>query len=947
MINQELPQMPAQRYPANCLSCGLYQSSSFYKANTYADYSTAKPEVKPMLVVDHLTDSLEGISQTPTNEFIHSALKMSSVPYLYTSALRCEINYGLKGKELANCYHQCRGWLWAEIYTLLTSETRLGCIVCLGKTAMDAIIPESQLTVAAASKGIQTLHYQMPNGTIVDIPVLVTNQPEVHFRQEGGRDLRNEYIDVFGLANRICTGQYKKPEFNFQVIMLSGDVASDQERVARWMDRNREYAQATRVIYDIEQSIDETDPNKMTCLHPGAKIICFTLTWTHPDGNPRVVVFRTRYNKRSEIFALVNLLLFGIGQPKQVVGSNLLFDLLVTCCHASDEEYYGTGYYWDNIEYQAFIFWKKVMDTGFDDSFGWSFFRDMGTVGNGLKKLYTKIYREPDYSIELDNHLKLNNIKDYGKADIDLMEKYNGMDGYAQWMVDQYLLAEYNNPDHPCQIPYAFFKQEMFAAAMLSICGIPVDVEYFKSQDAYLTELNKALGEWVDAHPMTAWTGKTHANAKSPQQMSKLIELTLNYYPELEEDLNKTPSGLYQCNGETLTLLQEKCPGPVGDFWKALADNRGNRDLQSKFLSMPLQYAMDHGDGKFRIHPMMRIAKSDFRTGNSSVSIGGTEGVDSGRWSNEPNTMNIPSRIDPVKVKLIRTGYIPVADDYYYVNGDLKTIEPVVNAWISDCKKAKAIFMRGCADPNDPEGDWYRGVGCTFFDVAASAITKAQRNIIKGDVLLALSYGQHPMVLCDILGCDYETALAKVRKFFYQDFPELHCRNEANRYNVFYGLPITTVTGHRQFFPLSQHYDYNRETDFWLLPHELSKKLDITPSDQHVLRKSGNFEIQGAAAKLNARGLININKRRMVDPEYRAAVIPHNSVHDALVFSIVKHNFQHWLNETATLMYSLRGMQELGWRFGFTDIENPLRGEFTRGMNYASKEDVEYQIVER
>lgn len=279
---------------------------------------------------------------------------------------------------------------------------------------------------------------------------------------------------------------------------------------------------------------------------------------------------------------------------------------------------------------------------------------------------------------------------------------------------------------------------------------------------------------------------------------------------------------------------------------------------------------------------------------------------------------------------------------YTLVNSDLKTIEPVVNAWISNCQKAKDVFILGCNEPSNPWGDWYRAVGSTAFEKPPDQITKDERFVSKNEILLALTYGRSPEILAPVLGWTYEKTENFYFRFFYQDYPEIYIRMEDVRYNVFSGKPITTCCGTRQFFPLSKWYDYDRSKHFWMLPHQLRKELKISFHDQHILDKANNFTVQGPGAIINNCGLIEIQKRRIIDPDFRKLVLPHISCHDAIVNSVLTSRLKEGVNAIAEITYDCKMLERRGFNFGFTDDCNPLRGEFKVGANYYDMEEVEY-----
>lgn len=925
-------------YSEACNVCQLYTRSNYYKANVLHSYEHLKPEQMEGKFVAIVTSSPEQHGgfhppETKATQFLFDILKRLTVPYAITSALKCDPQAYYNDKAKLKVAHQCCSvFTWEDVLSL-HRQGKLGCVVALGTNAFNTILPDVKLRLDQAKHGI---HWIGPADN--QIPVLVSNAPNVHFQDydDGGKDLRPEYMSVFGLANRIATGEYVRPSFNI-------DYCKTQtwEEVATWLQLNPDYQHATHIVLDVESNINVNIKERCTVFHPATKILCFVIRYVDSGGNSRSVVVRTRDLSKPDVYAWIKYLVLGCGVPKKVGGSNILFDL----CHILSCSLPLT------VE-EPLEFFKAL--PGIHDYYQWHFLMDQGRIGNGQKDLVLHYFREPDYSVAVRDQLaalKKSGLKnpDYGDLDPDFLEEYCGLDGAWGGELLDLCLADMENEDHELYVPYMAKMDEIEGATLSSLLGIPVDLKHFQAAQQRAEQAISLTSNWLNTHPLVKHVGYEECNTKSPKLMSKLVELTMHYHPEVKAQMRTTPSGLWQVSDETRPILAG-LDGWVGDLWRAINENRANRDFISKALDMPLYYATQiYADGISRIHPMWKISKSDFNQQGGEVKEGKSEGTDTSRWASEPNMQNIMNRGDQTKVAEVRRGYI-ARPGFTLVNSDLKTIEPVLLAWISGSRRMKDIFLLGVHEPNNPLADYYRNLGAHFFKVVDSSITpekvtKEMRVVAKNDILLALQYGRSPHALSDVLGCTYEEADTLLKQFFYELYPEVHQAYEAVRYAVLYGQMVTTVTGTRQRFPLQQLYNYDRTTDFWTLPYELNKKLNITPHDAHMIRKAWNFVHQGPAAQINNSGLCALHQERKESPFIAKALCPISSVHDAIVSEIRTEDLQDIVNEMVTILYNPERLDDLGFNFGFTKEENPLRGEVKAGTNYYDLVEMEWKIV--
>lgn len=925
-------------YSEACSVCQLYTRSPYYKANVLHGYEHLKPaqmEGKFVVVVGGAPEHHGGYYPPETNgtQFLFDILKRLTVPYAVTSVLKCDpAEYYQDKVKLKVAHHCCAIYTWEDVLSL-HRQGKLGCVVCLGSNAMATILPDSKLRVDQAKHGIHWI------GEKQEIPVLVTNAPSVHFQSydDGGKDLRPEYVSVFGLANRIATGEYQKPCFHIDRLKTQ-----TWDEVGTWLAMNPDYFQATHIVLDVESNINVNIKERCTVFHPATKILCFVIRYRDSSGLSKSVVIRTRDLDKPTVYSWIKYLVLGCGVPKKVGGSNILFDL----CHILSCSLPLT------VE-EPLDFFRQL--PGIHDYYQFHFLMDQGRVGNGQKDLVTHYFREPDYSVAVKDAiaaLKKSGIKhpDYGDLDPDFLEEYCGLDGAWGGELLDLCLGKMEDEDHERYVPYMAKMDEIRGATLSSLLGIPVDLNHFLAAQQRAEASIKETSAWLDKHPFVAHAGYEVCNTKSVKLMNTLAEYTIHYHPHVAQQLNKTPSGLWQVSGDAIQQVLSQVSGDIGKLWAAIDENRSKRDFISKSLDMPLYYATHiYQDGVARIHPMWKISKSDFNQQAGEIKEGKSEGTDTSRWASEPNMQNIMARGDQAKVAEVRRGYI-ARPGFTLVNSDLKTIEPVLLAWLSGSQRMKDIFLLGVHEPKNPYADYYRNLGAHFFKVVdphitPDKVTKAMRVVAKNDILLALQYGRSPHALSQVLGCTYEQADTLLKQFFYELYPEVHRAYEAVRHAVFYGQMVVTVTGTRQRFPLQQLYDYNREVDYWTLPYDLTKKLNVSGHDGHMLRKAWNFVHQGPAAQINNSGLVALHDERIVDAQLAQDLAPISSVHDAIVSEITTPQLQEIVDRMVTILYNPQRLDDLGFNFGFTEQENPLRGEVKAGSNYFDMEEMEWKRV--
>lgn len=653
--------MYQQGYPQCCLNCGLFQSSPYYKIQ---DLCKQSGEGKMVLIVDHLPDSSGSWinAEDDKTQFLFGILERMVCPFYLTSTLLCEPNSDIvldktkNKKVIAEWYSNCKQWL---MHTISSLQDRIGCIVALGEAAKNQLLDGNVLTVDAAKKGIWT--FKTPYGA--EIPLIVANDPKLHFisYKDKGKDLRKEYVYTFDLAQRICRGLYHKPQYNPILIPMESD--NDFYLLQQILDKTS-YSQAHRIYFDVETRQSKNDRNCYSTLHPQSKIICFTLTWSLPgESSPTVVIIRTRNNSKHFVFQLLMWLLPG----KHIVNSNVYFDLMSSIAQMdlNDTTYQTSPEVFPLVDAAMWLLSRIT----WDDFWLWHTCYDLGDIHYGQKHLIRRLFNEPDYSVNIKDMFNAGKKKNPKFTYEDLpyseergmweVEWYVGLDGYWGWMIGEAILPDLMNPDHPNQMAYQFKKEEIFAAIILTLEGFPVDMEHLQKTRQQIELEVAALEHWTNNHFLVAQCGLTAHNVNSAVQNTAIIDKCLEYFPELADFMERSESGAFWSTSKD-SLGMEKLLNHeswVGEYFRVLERTRSLRHLNSTFINMPFEWALDRGRYGWRVHPIFNIGKSDFDQGGDGAAEEKTRGTDSGRWSNVPNTMNIPARIEKEYVAMIRRGY--------------------------------------------------------------------------------------------------------------------------------------------------------------------------------------------------------------------------------------------------------------------------------------------------
>lgn len=273
------------------------------------------------------------------------------------------------------------------------------------------------------------------------------------------------------------------------------------------------------------------------------------------------------------------------------------------------------------------------------------------------------------------------------------------------------------------------------------------------------------------------------------------------------------------------------------------------------------------------------------------------------------------------------------------IGADLKSIEPIINAWLSGDENMKNIFRKGKANPKDPEGDVYCVVGAAASKYSPDVYTPAdilrlQKTPLRlrdraKVIFLAPTYSQHWRTLAQSLDCSEDEAYL-ILKGFYGTFPKILEAEHDVMQKVFDGDPVVTHFGASRRFRLSRPYNYSRELRHrWLC--ELPAVLKMSGADGHIIREANNMRVQNVASQLQKLMLCMMVEDRVdyFDPELE--------LHDAIYGTTPIHMILPAVQYINRIMTEdiLDEMESLGIPL-FSKDDNPLRTDIKVGFDRAN-----------
>lgn len=621
-------------YPDACQSCGIYKSCAswkekpLYAINHLQENEYDRPGV---LVVLSSPDAESGWGQSsPAMRFLHKTLNCLEVPWMITGAMRCHVSGKYEKDKIVLCTKQFLGPEIREV------EMEIGCIVGCGEQSLRALFPESDIKLDKARQGI--LQYTIDG---MPIPVIFTNHPTLQYKDKdsGGRDLREEYGQVFRIAERICLDKFPAfPPFQKEVVNTWRDF---DELVQPW-----NFVEGTLTALDIEQAWNANNPERPNCLAEGAYVICVQFGWRDQNNVLRCVVVDTSQWDNMTVFRFLMVQCKG----KDLIGSNVLqYDIPAICARAGYHHSHVTAFFQNcGRIYDTYVYGTCI---------------DEESVGNGLKGQVWARFRVPRWDGALDVWKETEEAKalrkqlgrplDYGDYPRDMLFHYAALDVYWNYVLGEDFVELFDE-NHFAQPYYELQVRGAHAACILSLTGIPVDPELAKQKHEEYVERRKSLQHWLNTHPFAQFSGKPgEMSASSPQQSSKLLDALKKLDPTVNSiAYKKTESGMWQLDdkapaGKSGTLSQlAEIPNGIGQFFQVFKQVRDCTNDMAKLL-MPVEWGWPSDQAHYpvphtRIYPEWKCIKY------------GGDGADSGRWANKPNVHNTKS--DDV-IEALYTGY--------------------------------------------------------------------------------------------------------------------------------------------------------------------------------------------------------------------------------------------------------------------------------------------------
>jgi len=303
-------------------------------------------------------------------------------------------------------------------------------------------------------------------------------------------------------------------------------------------------------------------------------------------------------------------------------------------------------------------------------------------------------------------------------------------------------------------------------------------------------------------------------------------------------------------------------------FFRYLLDARKYEKARNPFLTNYILGSHINGRIHALFHPLRRVAED-----------GSQQGTVSGRFSStHPNLQNIPAR-DPELGPLLRSFFLP-EPGFKWLSYDYSQIEYRMFshfAVAAGCEGAESIQKKYIADPN------------TDFHAAVAELTGVSRKEAK-NVNFALLYGAGPRKLASMLGLlgpdgnPTQRAL-DIMEQYHERAPFAKELLKKISHKAAHRGYVTTILKRRARFNLWEPSGQNAKRGV-ALPKEEATRLYGDKIQRAQTYKALNSVLQGSAADLAKKALVDIWKARIIDE----SLALHLLVHDEFDFSIEDPN---------------------------------------------------------
>jgi DNA polymerase-1 len=240
-------------------------------------------------------------------------------------------------------------------------------------------------------------------------------------------------------------------------------------------------------------------------------------------------------------------------------------------------------------------------------------------------------------------------------------------------------------------------------------------------------------------------------------------------------------------------------------------------------------------------------------TGRLHTSFNQTVAATGRLSSSDPNLQNIPTRTE--QGRQVRQAFLP-HEGWKLLTADYSQVELRLMAHFAEDEVLKRAFAE--------DRDIHTLVASEIFKVEEGYVSAAQRRVAK-TVNFGILYGMSARGLADRLKIKHGDAEAFIRAYFTR-YPKVHEYQQnllakARRTGI-----VSTILGRRRKF----------ET-------KAIRSNTTYQSRNQVEREAINMEIQGSAADLIKRAMLNVH-RRLKNERHQAKMLL--SVHDELVFEV-------------------------------------------------------------
>lgn len=378
----------------------------------------------------------------------------------------------------------------------------------------------------------------------------------------------------------------------------------------------------------------------------------------------------------------------------------------------------------------------------------------------GLKDQARLRYDISDYRFDFESFLKTPS----SERSWDALYQYHAMDCYCTVRLYFDLLEELDEESPKLmQLVNRILVPGARALAQVERTGVPINVEYFKTQSDLLT------GELLQLSEVLASTARAHGiedlNPASPLQIKKVMKAMKINLVSTERDFVSSYLKHYKLS-EIARL-----------FLTTLMEYRQKSKVLQTYMTGLLERSRNG-----RVHPDFLLT-----------------GVDTGRLAcRDPNLQNIPILMG----RIVRDGF-EAPDGYMLMEGDYSQLELRVVAWYSRDINMATIFRTG--------RDIHREVAATMFRKSTKDVTELERYMAKY-VDFGIIYGRGAKSLSEGWEMDYVVehggtpwTFWEAEKFlndFLNGFPGLRDWIDRQHRLVRAQRFVETPTGRRRRFPL-------------------------------------------------------------------------------------------------------------------------------------------------